>query len=194
MKKASYRQIPTEEHFLFAPWQPEAVGKQDLTGVQLRCGRDSDLDSIVALQAERHQLDPKKLRQQLAGRFVAEEYTVAAKDDELLAFGRRMLFTPPSHAHDNCVPPGWYLMGLCVAPAHRRQGLGRQITDARLSALQTTTQQVYYFVNSLNQASIALHQKLGFKEIATDIWFPGVSFSAGGQGVLYARFFKSKKA
>lgn len=123
---------------------------------------------------------------------MAEEYTVALKADELLAFGRRMLFMPPSHAHDNCVPAGWYLMGLCVTPAWRRHGLGHEITRTRLAALETSSQEVYYFVNSLNQASIALHQKLGFKEIASDIWFPGVSFTEGGKGLLFASFFKSK--
>jgi len=179
---------------MFAPWQPEAVrgaDRDELSDVIFRAGRDVDLTGIVALQAERHQQDPQKLQKQLAGRFVAEEYTVAVKAEQIVAYGRRMYFTPPAHAHANCVPAGWYLLGLCVDPAWRRRGLGHQITQIRIAALKTSAAQVYYFVNSLNRASIALHQALGFKEIATEIWFPGVSFSGDGQGLLYALFFDS---
>ena len=44
--------------------------------------------------------------------------------------------------------------------------------------------QAYYFANSSNRASIALHALFGFEELTHDFWYPDVSFT-GGEGILF---------
>lgn len=43
---------------------------------------------------------------------------------------------------------------------------------------------LYYFANSRNAATIALHAKFGFHEIQQPFEYPGVEFE-GGVGVLF---------
>jgi hypothetical protein len=45
------------------------------------------------------------------------------------------------------------------------------------------THEIWYFVNLLNQASVALHERRGFVLHTTDFDIPGVRFE-GGQSAL----------
>jgi ribosomal protein S18 acetylase RimI-like enzyme len=72
-----------------------------------------------------------------------------------------------------------------VGPAHRRRGLGRQLTRVRLDWIRERSTQAYYFANERNQVSIALHRALGFVELTRDFHHPQVQFE-GGSGILFA--------
>jgi RimJ/RimL family protein N-acetyltransferase len=83
------------------------------------------------------------------------------------------------------VPEGWYLLGVIVAPEMRRRGIATELTRFRLDWISQRAGEAFFFANSLNLASIDLHQKLGFVEVQRPFAFPGASFSGGGVGVLF---------
>src|SRR5581483_7229910 len=80
-------------------------------------------------------------------------------------------------------PAGYYLTGVLVAPAHRRLGVGEQLTRARMGWAAERAEEMWYFTNAGNRASLRLHEALGFTEVTRDFVFPGVTFT-GGVGVL----------
>ena len=45
--------------------------------------------------------------------------------------------------------------------------------------------QAYYFANSANRATIDLHARFDFREVARDFTFPRATFNMGGVGVLF---------
>ena len=175
---------------LFADWQPDEPGQEKPKNLSFRSARFTDVPEIARVRAERHGLEPKAVIKSLAGRFIAEEYILAMVEKEVVGYGRRTYFTPPEEAPENCVPEGWYLMGLCVSPEYRRAGIGSDLTRFRARAVSFSANRVYYFVNHLNKPSVALHEKLGFKEIARNVWYPDVTFSNEGEGVLFSQTFK----
>jgi ribosomal protein S18 acetylase RimI-like enzyme len=124
-----------------------------------------------------------------AARFAAELadpdacLLVAADDGQVRAYGRVGRFDPPPGAPANVAPPGYYLTGLLVAPGFRRLGLGQRLTRARMAWTATRATEIWFFANAANQASLRLHQRLGFREVTRDFVYPGVTF-AGGAGVL----------
>jgi ribosomal protein S18 acetylase RimI-like enzyme len=82
-------------------------------------------------------------------------------------------------------PAGYYLSGVVVDPGHRSHGIGSQLTRTRIDfGWSAGAPALYYFANSGNAASIALHAKLGFREIRRPFQFPGVTFE-NGVGVLF---------
>jgi ribosomal protein S18 acetylase RimI-like enzyme len=82
-------------------------------------------------------------------------------------------------------PIGYYLSGVVVDPGHRGRGIGGQLVRARLDfAWSAGAPALYYFANSRNATTIALHAKFGFREIKRPFQFPGVAFE-NGVGVLF---------
>ena len=114
---------------------------------------------------------------------------VPLRGEKIAGFGRIGYFEPPTDAPANVASPGWSLGGVIVDPVYRRQGMGDVLTRHRLAEIATRANQVFYFVNAQNRASIDLHHRLGFVEISRDFWYQAVSFT-GGVGVLYRLDFK----
>jgi phosphinothricin acetyltransferase len=79
-------------------------------------------------------------------------------------------------------PGGWYVSGLTVDPARWRTGLGSRLLGSLLAAAPVDGP-VHSVVNAGNGASIALHERHGFREVARGAAFAGITF-AGGTGVL----------
>ena len=104
----------------------------------------------------------------------------------LAGYGRLRYLERPADAPENSIPSGWYLTGVTVDPAWRRRGIGRAITRERMDWVSERSDRVLYFASAQNRTSIALHEGLGFEEIARGIQAPGTSFT-GGVGVLFAR-------
>ena len=98
---------------------------------------------------------------------------VVEYDGEVVGWARAAYMVPPDDVPPNCVPEGWYLLGMDVAEAARRRGIGRALTRARVAWLRERTSRIWYFVRCDNHASIALHAEFGFEEVANDVWFPG---------------------
>jgi ribosomal protein S18 acetylase RimI-like enzyme len=84
---------------------------------------------------------------------------------------------------DGPAPAGYYLGGITVARRFRRQGVAAALTEARLEWIWGRADTAWYVVNARNQASLALHQRWGFQEVARGPGFHTVTFD-GGEGLL----------
>jgi ribosomal protein S18 acetylase RimI-like enzyme len=102
---------------------------------------------------------------------------------QIVGYGRVRLFAPPPKGPANIAPAGYYLGGVVVEPGHRRQGIGRQLTLERMDWAAARTGEIWYVTDAANQASVSLHERLGFREVTRDFLIPGVSF-ASRSGVL----------
>ena len=91
---------------------------------------------------------------------------MAERDGRVEGFGKVDWLDPDAHGGD--APSGWYLSGVIVADHARRHGLGTRLTVERIRLLRATAFEVWYFVNVRNEASIALHERLGFR-LHTDV-------------------------
>jgi len=107
-------------------------------------------------------------------------YSVAVVDSQIAGYGKLRHFTGLPG-----VPDGYYLGGVVVGPQWRRGGIGTLLTTHRIEAARAAgADTVYYFANSQNEASIAMHLGFGFHELQRPFAFPGVTFT-GGVGVLF---------
>lgn len=112
----------------------------------------------------------------------AQEFVLVGRhDDHVVGYGKAAWL---HLAPETLAPSGWYLTGVVVDPPSRRCGVGELLTLARLDELrQRGAQQVWFFANARNQASLALHERVGFREVSRRFTIPGVTFD-GGVGVL----------
>ncbi len=108
---------------------------------------------------------------------------VALLAGDLAGYGRTAWFEPPPDASRDVAPRGYYLVGVFVAPAARRRGVGRALTEARLAWIGARAREAWYFANARNAASLELHRQLGFVEVTRSFSYPEVAFD-GGEGVL----------
>jgi ribosomal protein S18 acetylase RimI-like enzyme len=100
---------------------------------------------------------------------------VAVVRGEVVGYARTMPFHPEGDSPADAAPGGHYLLGLVVAPAHRRRGLGRLLTDERLRWLtERHPGTVYYYTHRNNAASRLLHEQLGFRRLTDTFWFPAL--------------------
>jgi aminoglycoside 6'-N-acetyltransferase I len=85
---------------------------------------------------------------------------------------------------DGTARAGHYLGGITVAPSHRRKGIADALTARRLEWIRERAADAWYIVNASNLASIDLHKRWGFEEVARSSSFHGTEF-AGGTGILF---------
>lgn len=88
------------------------------------------------------------------------------------------------HEGDGPAPAGHYLGGVAVAPTSRGRGVGRTLTQARLEWIWPRSAEAWYVTNARNTASIALHRRYGFEEVARAARFHTTTFE-GGAGILW---------
>lgn len=79
----------------------------------------------------------------------------------------------------------WLTAGLTVVPAQRRRGIAARLLQQVLSETDRLAPggPLLSAINARNLASIALHEKLGFREAARGASFARIEFT-GGEGVL----------
>jgi predicted N-acetyltransferase YhbS len=145
--------------------------------IACRPATTDDIPAITAIQAATWPDDDHKpLAPQLA------DIYVAAAADGPVGYAKLRHYTVLDGP-----PPGFYLGGVAVDPKWRRQGIGTLLTRCRLSAAwDKGAEIVYYFANARNEASIAMHEAMGFEELERPFFFPGVTFDGGaGTGVLF---------
>ena len=149
----------------------------------------ADVDAIARITFEREGGTYDAARQRAARWLAADEQQnlmLVARTGGKIAGYARAGFIPGRSDEEYDVPRGWYLGGLVVAEAFRRRGIGSALTARRIDRLaERGAQEIFYFVNSLNRASIDLHVPFGFVEVRRDFRFPGVTFSNGGTGILF---------
>jgi len=179
---------------LFEPYAPrhdDGLRTPRAESLHIDLAVAEDERAIAELIAQREAEDPQRagdrVRRWLAAPAEVQRTFVARLENTVVGFARacRVSNTPDQTTASQRVPEGWYLMGLIVAPPIRRQGVGITLTRYRLDWLAGRTDEVFYFANSKNLASIDLHQRCGFVPVRENFTFPGASFSAGGHGVLY---------
>lgn len=85
---------------------------------------------------------------------------------------------------DPPAPGGHYLGGVTVAEPWRRYGIGTALTEHRLAWIHERAEVAWCVTNARNEASIALHEGLGFREVTRGSRFHTTTFD-GGVGVLF---------
>lgn len=120
------------------------------------------------------ELARRKLHYDLAERVPPGELLllVAEAGDQIVGFSRATWVVRPASQPEE-IPTGWYLLGLYVAPPHRRRGIGRALTERRLLWLRGRAEQVWFTTMADNGPSIALHRAFGFTEVARGVRAPG---------------------
>jgi ribosomal protein S18 acetylase RimI-like enzyme len=101
----------------------------------------------------------------------------------VIGYGRVSYFERPVGSPPSVAPAGYYLGGVLVDPSARRYGVGRALTVARMEWVRERADELWYLANARNEASLEMHQDLGFEEVSREFTFPGVTFE-GGEGVL----------
>lgn len=145
----------------------------------------ADVEPIARLLAEREELPVARAREVVScwipqgpDRLVL----VAEHEGRVQGYGKAERLAPEDDGGRG--PSGWYLTGVIVRPAARRRGLGMLLTQERIRRLAARTGEVWYFANTRNAASIALHERIGFTLHSRDFRVPGVVFE-GGSGALF---------
>lgn len=153
-----------------------------------------DAEAVAEIHAARERLDPAdvlpRVRSELleiaaghAGRYAS----VAVLDGRVVAYGKLLWMDLAADPRARAAPTGWYLSGVVVSPPFRRRGVALRLTEDRLDFLaRERAPSVWYFVNVLNRASIALHARLGFEEVTRDFAIPDITFR-GGHGILFRK-------
>ncbi|PRZ07026.1 ribosomal protein S18 acetylase RimI-like enzyme [Isoptericola sp. CG 20/1183] len=169
----------------FAEFAPHRHGTP--AAVAVRVATVDDLPAVERVQDAAGQtllLDGIRAAILDSGRQVLVAETGAAGDDERAA----VVGWAKTHLHprsDGVAPAGHYLGGVTVHPAWRRCGVATALTEARMGWIAGRAARAFYVVNARNTASIALHERWGFREVARAASFHGVTF-AGGAGLLLA--------
>lgn len=72
---------------------------------------------------------------------------------------------------------------LTVHPDWRRCGVGTALTEVRMAWICERADCAWYVVNARNAASVDLHRRWGFREVARAARFHTIDFT-GGDGIL----------
>jgi RimJ/RimL family protein N-acetyltransferase len=99
-------------------------------------------------------------------------------DGVLVGYARAAQVERPAPKTPHQAPPGWYLIGVNVRRALRRQGLGARLTELRMAWLAQHAETLWFTTTADNAASIALHERYGFEVVGRDINAPGEPRSA----------------
>lgn len=168
------------ESDLFADYDPTPRGNTWRHPVRL--ARPGDIAGVTSLSVARDGGDPAARAERLRRHIDSTNSAlhVGVVHGTVVGYGliRELTFA------ERTAPDGFYLGGVVIDPAWRRQGLAYALTAARLSWARERTDVVWYFANEHNRASIALHDRFGFEEHSRDFSVPGVTFT-GGEGILF---------
>jgi ribosomal protein S18 acetylase RimI-like enzyme len=153
----------------------------------IRAGEAADVEACVALALlAAPEIGASGWRDAFARDIENPEHHLVVADSGgvLVGYGRARLFEPKPDAPADTAPRGYYLTGVFVAPAERRNGLGAALTQPRLDWIGERASAAWCFANARNTASIELHRRLGFEEVSRRFSFPGLTFE-GGEGILF---------
>ena len=183
---------PEPNPALFAEYAPHdrrpPLGSSD--GLEIRVAEPGDLPHLARLTALRQggSVETHLAQQEKALREMREKGSslvlVAGLHERKAGYAKTGWFEPPPGAPPNAAPAGWYLGGVIVDPEFRRRGIGSLLTRSRLDWIAERSSRAYYIASALNQASIDLHDRMGFVEVTRDFHFPGTRFT-GGVGILF---------
>lgn len=165
----------------FAQYRPDVRGTKDRS-VSVRVARPEDAAAIAAVDATRQPRPEHHLDSVVARLARTDALTVVAEaDGEVVGTSAVMVWA--AHADS---PEGWYVSGITVVPAWRRRLVADRMLALELKHLDRERHQAWSVVNLTNRASLALHERHGFTEVARAASFAGITFT-GGMGVLLSR-------
>jgi ribosomal protein S18 acetylase RimI-like enzyme len=176
----------------FEPYRASLEDRDRLPSAQdliIRAALPTDVTGLAAIEAAREGGEvaeyASRLAKLIAHAATGEGLVLAAQHSRrLVGLAKVTHFAPTDDSATNVAPTGWYLSGMIVAQDYRRRGVGRRLTQARLSWIAERDCSAYYFANAQNGATIDLHRQFGFVELTRDFTFPGVHFD-GGVGILF---------
>ena len=126
----------------------------DLTAVQLRVMRKTDIDRVREIEKLAYQFPWSR---QIINDCMKAGYScwVAENLDKIEGYGVLMIAAGESH-----------ILNVCVNPNNHKQGLGRHIVKHLLGVSRDQqAETVYLEVRPSNQAAYMLYSKLGFNEV-----------------------------
>lgn len=156
----------------YAEFQPQRPPSERFGADVVRRARPEDAAEITRLTCARQGLGESVVRPRIDDELKGLTRDgpgcvfVAAIGHHLAGFARTRLLEYARDGLPLVLPEGWYLTGVIVDPPWRRRGLGVVLTSARLDWLRRRTDAAYYVANRTNRASVALHERFGFHEIA----------------------------
>ncbi|MGA7203534.1 MAG: GNAT family N-acetyltransferase [Specibacter sp.] len=167
----------------FAPYSP---GHQPgtATTAEIRAAVSGDITAMLSVQAGSGRASPTAASFEAATNDDARLVVVALLDGVLVGWGMTHYFA----GGDGTAPAGHYLGGVTVAPSWRRRGIGAALTQARLDWIWQRADTAWYVVNPANRASIALHSRWGFTEVARAAKFHTTEFTGGVGLLMRARY------
>ena len=153
------------------PYEPHKHGRP--THVDVRAATTDDIEAIARIDEARGKGSVETLVplivasfEHIARREVRWYNCVASAEDEVVGYAICRYHAWSERNGDSGLPEGWYLAGLSVLPSHRRRGIGRALTEHRITWLSERTDVVYYTAAEVNRPSIELHEALGLVEVA----------------------------
>ncbi len=153
------------------PYEPDKHGCA--THVDVRAATTDDIEAIARIDEARGKGSVETLVPRIVASFerIAREKVrwhnfVASVKGEVVGYAVCRYHAWAERNGDSGIPEGWYLAGLSVLPSHRRRGVGRALTEHRMTWLSERTDMVYYTVAEVNGPSIDLHEALGLVEVA----------------------------
>lgn len=165
----------------FAEYDPDVHGV-DAGSVVVRHARAEDAAAIAAVDATREPRPPGYLDKVVA-RLARHDAIHVVAEVHGQVVGTSAVMVWPEHAD---APEGWYVSGITVVPSWRRRRVGDRMLAFELASLDSAREPAWSVVNVINRASLDLHARYGFVEVARAAQFAGITFS-GGMGLLLHR-------
>ena len=164
----------------FAAYVPELGAARPRRPIDVRSGTARDFRGILAVQHEsaRPAMKPWSLDEIL--RDPQRVLLVALEGDTVVGWSKTHYWS----RGDGMAGAGHYLAGVTVSPTRRRTGIADALTAGRLEWIRNRASEAWYVANAMNLASIDLHRRWGFEEVARSSSFHGTEF-AGGTGILF---------
>ncbi len=159
--------------------------------VQIRRATPADAPALATFDARRLSEPADTLRPLIEAALTRgrdKVWLAHDADDTLCGYAKAYWVCPTSQSSkapdSRGVRSGFHLMGLEVAPEHRRMGVGTALTRARLDwCAQQGAPEVFFVVRPDNTGSLALHAALGF-EIVGEASYDGRDTSRVGRLAL----------
>jgi len=165
----------------FEEYDPQVHGVEDASVVVRHAGSD-DAAAIATVDATREPRPPSHLDWVVAQLARGDAIHVVAECHGQVV-GASAVKVWPEHAD---APAGWYVSGITVMPSWRRRRVGDRMLALELAGVDRLHEPTWSVVNARNGASLDLHARHGFVEVARAAAFAGITFT-GGTGLLLHR-------
>lgn len=164
-------------------------------GVTVRTATQTDVPALATLFCEEHGGAADQTAPHIADHFklIAEglpDYVCVAEIDSMVVGFGKCGHRAMGELGAVNLPDGFYLAGVYTTPRFRRRGVGHEVTVHRLQWISQHADAAYYFTDTDNEASIALHVAMGFVEVRSDASPPRGAPQKTPHQVLFRKTFR----